>query len=308
MALNLPPIPPVLKPIQHYMKIAAEHETRDPVVAYWSRIYSLQSGLKIDRKSKESLMFLTSLMDWLEKRKKELNANEAITNEVVAQAHIEECGLKLFMWADSEDRAGRFNKNVVKAFYSAGMIFDILATFGETSEEIVHHTKYAKWKAAYIHNCLKNGEMPISGPVGGEDDEFGASENVGPSMPQDPFSEPGGAASNQHPTFDNFNNPSSSSYFPQGGLQPPMGGAHAPPSTPSDQTTSPTSSVPPFTQYEEEYKPPACPGGISLTAEDYTRAQKYCKWAGSALQYEDAKSAIENLQKALKLLTTGQDT
>lgn len=38
------------------------------------------------------------------------------------------------------------------------------------------------------------------------------------------------------------------------------------------------------------------------------KAQKYCKWAVSALDYEDAKTAVGNLQKALALLTTGHDS
>lgn len=48
-------------------------------------------------------------------------------------------------------------------------------------------------------------------------------------------------------------------------------------------------------------------GDVRLTPEDYTRAQKYCKYAGSALQYEDVGTAVQNLQKALKLLTTGKE-
>ena len=48
-------------------------------------------------------------------------------------------------------------------------------------------------------------------------------------------------------------------------------------------------------------------GDVRLTAEDFTRAQKYCKYAGSALQYEDVTTAIQNLQKALKLLATGKE-
>lgn len=45
----------------------------------------------------------------------------------------------------------------------------------------MHHRKYAKWKATYIHNCLKNGITPQSGPIGGEAggegmDEFGGNE------------------------------------------------------------------------------------------------------------------------------------
>lgn len=48
-------------------------------------------------------------------------------------------------------------------------------------------------------------------------------------------------------------------------------------------------------------------GDIRLTPEDFARAQKYCKYAGSALQYEDVGTAVQNLQKALRLLTTGRE-
>lgn len=44
------------------------------------------------------------------------------------------------------------------------MIYDVLLTFGELTEEASHNRKYAKYKAAYIHNCLKSGETPIPGP------------------------------------------------------------------------------------------------------------------------------------------------
>ena len=46
---------------------------------------------------------------------------------------------------------------------------------------------------------------------------------------------------------------------------------------------------------------------MRLKAEDFTKAMKLCKFASSALQYEDAKTAIENLNKALRLLTTGKE-
>lgn len=41
--------------------------------------------------------------------KKEMDA-EAIHNEVVGQAHMENYALKVFLYADNEDRAARFNK------------------------------------------------------------------------------------------------------------------------------------------------------------------------------------------------------
>lgn len=50
------------------------------------------------------------------------------------------------------------------------------------------------------------------------------------------------------------------------------------------------------------------PSNVTLTAEQMAKAQKYCKWAGSALSYDDVKSAIDNLQKGLRLLQTGVDS
>ena len=105
-----------------------------------------------------------------------MSDNEAVTSEIVASAHIENYAMKLFEWADKEDRAARFGKNVVKSFYTAGNLFDVMQVFGELTPEILHARKYSKWKAAYIHNCLKNGETPIPGPVGGDKEDNEASE------------------------------------------------------------------------------------------------------------------------------------
>jgi vacuolar protein sorting-associated protein VTA1 len=95
------------------------------------------------------------------------------------------------------------------------MLYDIITTFGELSEEAKQNQKYAKWKAAYIHNCLKNNEQPHPGPLPSEDDELldiaaggqqpenniGFGWNSGPSQqpnmpPVQPSYEDGGPASN----------------------------------------------------------------------------------------------------------------
>lgn len=46
----------------------------------------------------------------------------------------------------------------------------------------------------------------------------------------------------------------------------------------------------------------ATPPTSSLSPEDNEKAQKYCRFAASALQYEDVQTAVENLHKALALL------
>lgn len=58
---------------------------------------------------------------------------------------------------------------------------DVLTTFGELTEEVQNNNKYAKWKAAYIHNCLKNGEIPVPGPMGGDEGGFEAAGGGLPS-------------------------------------------------------------------------------------------------------------------------------
>ncbi|XP_030261214.1 vacuolar protein sorting-associated protein VTA1 homolog isoform X1 [Sparus aurata] len=320
-------LPAQLKPIQHHLRTAQEHEKRDPVVAYYCRLYAMQTGMKLDSKTPECRKFLIKLMDQLESMKKELGDNDSISQEVVGNAHIENYALKMFLYADNEDRAGRFHKNMIKSFYSASLLLDVLSVFGELSEENIQHRKYARWKATYIHNCLKNGETPQAGPIGmdedGEADEFGAvgfsgqdlslrgSVRGGPPYDQDQGLGPGpapgigftpspGSGASGPPTT-NFNN----IHIPPG--------AHAPANTPAE--------LPPPTA--EAAKPVPLPrsvptvdptllnaqqqGGVHLTPEEFTKAQKYCKYAGSALQYEDVGTAIQNLQKALKLLTTGKE-
>lgn len=104
-------------------------------------------------------------MHWLETTKQESRENEAITNDVAAQAHLENWAFKLFLYADKNDRAGNFNRSIVQSFFIVGLLYDVLTVFGELSEEATQNRKYARWKATYIHNCLKNGEIPIPGPI-----------------------------------------------------------------------------------------------------------------------------------------------
>jgi vacuolar protein sorting-associated protein VTA1 len=61
-----------------------------------------------------------------------------------------------------------------------------MQVFGELTPEILHARKYSKWKAAYIHNCLKNGETPIPGPVGGDSEEKETNEGGAGGWAQPP--------------------------------------------------------------------------------------------------------------------------
>ncbi|XP_071323640.1 vacuolar protein sorting-associated protein VTA1 homolog isoform X3 [Trachinotus anak] len=298
-------LPAQLKPIQHHLRTAQEHEKRDPVVAYYCRLYAMQTGMKLDSKTPECRKFLVKLMDQLEMMKKELSDNDSITQEVVGNAHIENYALKMFLYADNEDRSGRFHKNMIKSFYTASLLLDVLSVFGELSDENIQHRKYARWKATYIHNCLKNGETPQAGPIAmdedGEADEFGAEGFSGPG-PSHGGSFRGGPPSQSYEDHDKSLDPGPT---PGIGFTPsPGSGPSGPPTTNYNNIHIPPGAHAPANT-PAELPPPT--GGVQLGPEDFTKAQKYCKYAGSALQYEDIGTAIQNLQKALKLLTTGKE-
>jgi len=282
---QIPECPESLKKIQHHLKIALEHDSKDPVISYWCRLYALQTALALDKSSKDAKLFLVSLMDWLEKQKNNLKDNDMITIETAAQAHIENYAVKLFNFADGMDRQANYNKNIVKLFFTAGLLMDVLSVFGDVSEEITNTQKYAKWKATYIHNCMKNGETPTPGPPVTESGQIG-------------FNIPNQSEDIQQPT-NNFVpvTPTTHTYEDYPASTPEYQ------KIPNMSTVSPTEIQPIVSE-----RPALLRDGIQLTPSQITKAQKYCKFAASALTYDDVSESIANLQKALKLLTTGEDS
>ncbi|XP_015784952.1 vacuolar protein sorting-associated protein VTA1 homolog [Tetranychus urticae] len=311
--LNLPEIPPVLKPLLGILKSAGDHEKVDPIVTYWCRLYAFQLGLSIDKKSPECLNFLTTIMAWLEKEKLVHKDNEAMSNELVAQAHIENHAMNLFTRADAEDRSSKAGRNTVKLYFTASQLFDTLNVFGEVSEEVSQKSKYAKWRAAYITRCIRNGETPL--PPEEEGDGDGSSKAYTGENP-DPSTQNNSTVQDIKPNNLDFSPqvPNVSSNYPS-----PYPGYYPPPGTPSQPPyTPPTQPIPPQGPSASSYglpgpaptaQPSSTATGASrnLDPEALMKAQKYCKYAGSALQFEDVNTAVMNLEKALALLKTTQN-
>lgn len=214
-----------------------------------------------------------------------------------------------------------YHRNVVKAFYTAGILYDVMMNFGELTDEVQQNRKYAKWKAAYIHKCLKEGQTPIAGPMPTEGDE---EEGQG---------EEGGAAGggSDQPIPSSSSQPSPPPVGPQMGFSsgfdlppPPVGGFSAAPSgppvdinklpTPPSEPTKPIGGFKPYVNPGhgapvDTYEIPAMAssGNVTLNLEQTTQAQKYCKFASNSLNFGDLNAAVQNLHKALRLIQTGQD-
>lgn len=334
--MPFPSVPPEIKPVAHLMKLADEHEARNIVVAYWARMAACRLALKMvpGKKSPECTTLIAEILNWLEKAKELNRGNDGITSETAAQAIIEEYAINLFEHAEKQDAAEIFNKNTVKTFYTAGMLFDVLEQFG-LSEDLHEKQKYAKWKAAYIHNCLKNGEKPQPGPP-----NSGAEENKMVHISELPEEEQQrlleekrkqqeldqktkeedrdmlarlSQFGNNTPGSAQFPGPQGSAGIPgnaDNGFQfpkyspvsPNIPQQPVPPSTPQPTGQPTTYTLPATTNYGTPSS-----DQVTLTTDQIQKAQKYSKYATSALNYDDVKTAVENLQKALNLLQFGKE-
>ncbi|VDO25486.1 unnamed protein product [Haemonchus placei] len=308
MAAN---VPASLKPIAHYIKIANENSARDPVVYYWCLFYAVQNAMHLDKSSPEALKFLTGLLSTLETIKKQLATTEAITNEVVAQAHLEDFALKLFNFADAREKAGQVDKSVVHAFYTAGHIMDVLSLFGEVEEPFLSSKKYAKWKSTQIFSCLKEGRpyVPSSQPDAGgkvlvRSFSYITLQNT---MKFPEFSVPG-PTEHSYPNADSAS--SSGGYQPHAGTADhsgdPFGGKQS--SLPTNYGFAGLPNVPGFTglsaplpAQNSNYNNPT-PMNTIVPEMTFNEARKFTKYALSAIDYEDTRAVVDNLRKALALM------
>ena len=153
--------------------------------------------------------------------------------------------------------------------------------------------KYSKWKAVEIDRCLKNGITPSPGPPG-EQDFDATMPPIGFNV-QPPGSEP---EPSDHP----FGPQATSSWDTP---HPPSQEAKP---TPKPRNMAPPPQVTPsYDQYGVDSELPPAMTGVQLGTHEIAKAQKFCKFASSALEYEDVQGAIEYLGKAMKLLQTGKE-
>jgi len=303
-------IPPSLKSVAPYLRLAKQFEQRDLVVAYFCQLYFVQNGIKMAGKTDDGKRFLLGVMDQMEERKAALIAqdDEAVTNEVVASAHIESKALQLFLFADKEDRNSNFDTKVIKAFYTSSLLFELLTIFGELNEEVAYQKRYAQWKATYLEKCRRSGDVPQPGPANFDQEDEGTEQ---PTSSQDPYQQP-----------------SQPSYPPeQPAYQPPAQPAYQPPTQPTYQPPTQPTYQPPAPKPQPTYQPPTQPsynqpstptfsGQLldlnlnefqQLGPSEIERLQKLCRFAGSALNYQDFKTTLDNLQRAINLIRCGKE-
>ncbi|KAJ3123514.1 hypothetical protein HK098_001861 [Nowakowskiella sp. JEL0407] len=127
------------------------------------KYYAAKMAIDKGSKTKESQLYLLEILDTLEKGKKLLSEHEAITNDVVGIAHIENFAMRIFNSADEEDMSGKASKKTAMGFLAASQFLELLRVFGDVDTDIEEKIKYAKFKAVDILKALKEGRVPEPG-------------------------------------------------------------------------------------------------------------------------------------------------
>uniref|UniRef100_A0A6B2G031 Vacuolar protein sorting-associated protein VTA1 homolog (Trinotate prediction) n=1 Tax=Myxobolus squamalis TaxID=59785 RepID=A0A6B2G031_MYXSQ len=259
-------MPKILSPITPYLRLANEMEKKEKVISYSCLFYAVEEGLRIDSKSKESVDFLTPKIDYLEKKKENLLQGEAadiINSNDVLSVYIENYACKLFDWANAKDQESKYTIALVKGFFTASLLFDVLTQFGPLSNEDSERRKYARWRSTHINKCIQEGEIPDA-PESGI---------------QQPSKEPEPQLSNEtYPNSEKMANPA------------PKKDLHI------SSTQTPTESS---MEYQST-DPRLC---TKEAFNDISIATKNCNYAISALQFDKIDEAVSYLEKAKSRLT-----
>lgn len=272
--MNFPPVPKNLKCLNHFINIASEHQLKNIVASFWLLKYAVFIAKQVvpENHPPEVSNLVLSITSWLEYVQKNHRCKEGLTNQTVAYNEVKKYGLGLINYSRTEEDRDRYHKTMIKGYYHGVFIIDSLKLFGPLTEELEEKCKFAKWRALQIHNCLKVGECPIHPDTlihFTKEDEMlnGFTENA-ELADLDIFDI---TLPNTH-TSDSDNS---------SGLE--------------------TSRVSSNSGISNELRKEKTLAQESLKIK-MTDAEKYCKWAYSALSFEDIKTAVENIQKAIELL------
>ncbi|RCH90170.1 hypothetical protein CU097_011928 [Rhizopus azygosporus] len=279
-------IPPELKYITPYIQRGQELLSREPVVAYYAQYYAAKLAISRGPRTKETNEYLSHLLESLETQKKSLGDNEAVTNDLVGYAHIENFALKIFLNADNEDRAGKASKKTAKTFLAASVFLELLKTFGDIDSEVEAKIKYAKWKATDIMKALREGRQPTAGPPIDESEQQEQVPSISefPSPPSN-FTAPLPSANSQLPDV------------PTAPAAPVVPAVTAPPPVPA---AAPAPA--PIPSSLPVQSPVSTMTVAEVSSVDISHAQKCAKWAISALNFEDIITARQMFLDALNAI------
>ncbi|KAI5786357.1 Vta1 like-domain-containing protein [Peziza echinospora] len=154
--------PSKLKAVTPFITRAHQIEKTDPVIAYWCYFWAVQIIISSQLHSGDSdcTAYTTDLLDELEQRKERLLPNDTVTDDLAAQAYIENFALKVFANADNALQARKVSRQTADTFLAAATFLELCKIFPDVDAEIHSKIKFSKYQATRIIKAFQAGEDP----------------------------------------------------------------------------------------------------------------------------------------------------
>lgn len=270
-----------VKKFKPILQRADELEVLQPLVSYYCRVFAAEGLMKAKQGGDTDPGLVPVLLAALDGAEK-LKAN--VDTETGPQK-FEEFSMMVFKAADDDDRAGKADQQLAMRFYASSLFLDANSQFhnGELPPDLAEMRKYARYKTAYIRDCIKKGVTPEAGPPGGDKKE----ETAAPTAKETGLT----------PL------PPPSVVSPAPGQSEAAGGYASQPSPPvplaSSPSTAPSAAAPP--QEPTTAGAPAA-SGAQPSRKRMMEAKKKAEYAASALEFDDVPTAKRLLAEALREL------
>ena len=290
-----------VKALTPFLQRADEMSRADPKVAYYCRMYAVEEGMRATERSSELSKLLGELLEQLETTKAAAGLAETREED---ELYLENFALKLFAKADKADRAGSRDARTAKLFYVASVFIEILNQFGPIDEDVGEKQRYAAWRGAELSGCARDGRVPPAPPDdtrggGGGGANATESEGANDTEPRDETTNGDGAETDK-------GEPSAPAWLPPAPhhpVSPPSAPPMSPPTARAFADAPPTAVGGPRTGPPPPNLPPPNYNTDNISVARMADAQMHAKFAVSALAHEDVHTAVDNLKKALALLT-----
>jgi len=318
-------LPKKYKKLQHPWLIAFDFETRNPSIAYYIRMHILNEAIKVNKVAPKSndpaeAFPFNAVFGNMEMVKKQVHNNvPVIGKESESLQEFELAAVKLIGAAEKLDNARNYDRKIVKMYFTSSILFDCLPVFNNYDNKHADKSTFAKWRATYIADCLKKGEIPDPPNADEDDDDFEAEfeKEFGESLNnyQTPTNMPGPSNSSILPKAGASNissvGPTSSSSLNRQNVQNPYPNinqtGYPPVNNPAPNISRPTSNsrVTPENQFNAPSQRNTQVAQLSYAQT--AKAKEILKESITCLDFDDVIGAINIANKAINYMRTGKE-
>ncbi|KAF4124847.1 vacuolar protein sorting-associated protein VTA1 [Geosmithia morbida] len=148
--------------ISRFVNRANQLRSIKPAIAYWCEYHAVNQivGKSLHSSDDDAFLYTKTLIERLETTKTEHATEEAIVDNDVAKAYVEQFAQQTFNRAERTMHAGKVTRQTADTFDAAATFFDVLREWGDPEPEVLQKIKFAKWNAARILKAIREGKDP----------------------------------------------------------------------------------------------------------------------------------------------------